>query len=159
MKTIKKITAVLALLAVLFTSCSDTKKTNEAFKTVKIELADGNTVNYKLGTTGTLSFDDWKGYNTINSELYEIERMDLVATTAKIEEMQASIANLGNTIPAWLRTEEVLEDIDDVQEEYQKLLKEKNEPVKNVKQNLEELIEKFDDLREELNETIDKYKK
>ena len=42
-------------------------------------------------------------------------------------------------------------------EEYKKLLDERNEPAKNVKQNLEELNEKFDDLREELNETIEDY--
>lgn len=158
MKVIKKMTAVLAITGLLFVSCDKAKEKNEDFKVMKIELADGNTVNYKMSTDGSLSFDDWDGFNTANNELREIENLDLETSTARIENLSGSIASLRGTIPSWLKNEEVMEDIDDIEEEYKKLLAEKNEPAKNVKQNLEELIEKFDDLREELQETIDKYK-
>ncbi|TMM32426.1 hypothetical protein FDT66_02890 [Polaribacter aestuariivivens] len=155
MKTLKKITLSLAISGLLFTSCD--KNSEKEAKTVEVKLENGQTVTYNINTNGLLSFDDWNEFNTANKELKDIENLNLETTTARISALGNSIASLENTIPSWLKTEEVLEDIDDVQKDYQKLLKEKNEPVKNVKQNLEELIEKFDDLREELNETIEDY--
>ncbi|WP_299671222.1 hypothetical protein [uncultured Polaribacter sp.] len=173
MKTIKKFTTVLAIASLLFVSCdkakekktdmnsSDTNTTEMSIeaKKMKVKIADGQYGSYNVDVYGDLSFDDWDGFNIANKELRDIENLELNTTTQRIENLNGTIANLGNSIPVWLRNEEVMEDVDDVQEEYRKLLKEKDEPMKNVKQNLEELIEKFDDLREELNETIAKYKK
>lgn len=156
MKTIKKITTVLAITGLLFVSCD--KKSDKEYKTMEIQLADGQSVNYKVTNTGSLAFNNWEGFNTANNDLREIEDLDLEITSEKIESLKGNIASLESTIPSWLKNEEVMEDIEDVEEEYMTLLKEKDEPSKNVKQNLEELNEKFDDLREELNETIEKYK-
>ncbi|MFD2530049.1 MULTISPECIES: hypothetical protein [Polaribacter] len=155
MKIIKKFTAVLTVTGLLFMSCNNA--TDTEYKTMEIKIADGQTVEYKVDSEGHLAFNDWDGFNDANRELMEIEERDLAVNSEIIEGLNNSVNNLGNTIPAWLKTEEVLEDIDDVQEEYKKLLDERNEPAKNVKQNLEELNEKFDDLREELNETIEDY--
>ncbi|WP_299063152.1 hypothetical protein [uncultured Polaribacter sp.] len=155
MKIIKKFTAVLTVTGLLFMSCN--KTTDTEYKTMEIKIADGQTVEYKVDSEGHLAFNDWDVFNDANRELMEIEERDLAVNPEIIEGLNNSVNNLGNTIPSWLKTEEVLEDIEDVQEEYKKLLDERNEPAKNVKQNLEELNEKFDDLREELNETIEDY--
>lgn len=157
MKAIKKITTIVAIISLLLVSCNKSEKGLE-FKKMEIKLADGQVVNYKVNKKGSLSFSNWASFNMVDKELVDIANLKLEANTERIEGLNGTISNLGNTIPAWLKNEEVMEDIDDVKQEYSKLLKEKNEPVKNVKQNLEELIEKFDDLREELNETIEKYK-
>lgn len=166
MKAIKKMTAVLAITGLLFISCDKATEKKSDMKTdmkvevntMKIKLANGQYVDYNLDANGSLSFNNWSGFNIANKELRDIAELNLETSTQRIENLNGTISNLGNTIPTWLKNEEVMEDIDDIQEEYKKLLKEKNEPAKNVKQNLEELIEKFDDLREELNETIAKYK-
>ncbi|MDX6745761.1 hypothetical protein SHK09_03055 [Polaribacter sp. PL03] len=152
MKMIKKMTTVLAVTGLLFISCNTTNGEKTA---MKVKLPDGQFATYNLDSKGSLSFNDWDGFNSANKALVDLE---IETTPERIDNLNNTVSNLAATIPAWLKNEEVMEDIADVEEEYKKLLEEKNEPAKNVKQNLEELNEKFDDLREELNETIEKYK-
>ena len=59
MKTIKKITTVLAITGLLFVSCD--KKSDKEYKTMEIQLADGQSVNYKVTNTGSLAFNNWDG--------------------------------------------------------------------------------------------------
>ncbi|AOW18215.1 hypothetical protein LPB03_12485 [Polaribacter vadi] len=178
MKTIQKTIAILAISGFLFISCDKTKKEkvedkmeeieesmedagddiSDEFKKIQLKLEDGTYVNYSSNNSGDLSFDDWEGFNTANEELRAIEELDSKTYTTRIGDLSATIANLGNSIPAWLKTEEVMEDIEDIQKEYKKLSDERNESEDKIEQNIEDLMEKFDDLREELNETIEKYK-
>ena len=168
MNTIKKFTSILAIASLVFVSCDKAKEKNtdevkvvtttDNFETFTIKLEDGNTVTYNKNKEGVLRFNDWDGFNIANQEMTAIENMSFNTTKQRLEDLRGTILNLENTIPAWLKTEEVMEDIADIKEEYNKLYNERNEPVKNVKQNWEELSEKFDDLREELNETLDKFK-
>ena len=178
MRTIKKFTAILAITGVLFISCDKTTKEKVEDKTeevedkmeeisdeitaeyneMKVELEDGTYVNYKMNKDGDISFDDWSGYNIANSELREIRQSAYVTTTSRLEALKGSIMSLRTSIPAWLKTEEVMEDIANVEKEYNKVMTDTDKSVDNVKQNIEDLDEKFDDLREELNETIEKYK-
>ncbi|QTD39008.1 hypothetical protein JL193_07085 [Polaribacter batillariae] len=179
MKTIKKLTAVLAITGLLFVSCDKTKKEkveekiedvenkmeeigddiSEEFKEMKLELEEGVSVNYKVDADGSLAFDDWNSFTIANKELKDIENLDTDEVNTRIENLKGTIANLGNNIPKWLQTDEVMEDIKDVQKEYKNVIDNKNAAADKVKQNIEDLNEKFDDLREELNEVIAKYKK
>lgn len=179
MKTIKKLTIAFAISGFLFTSCTKTKKekmedkmeevedkmedvgddiSNE-FQEMKLKLENGTEVNYNMTDDGDLSFDDWDGFNILNKELRDIKALDYETTTARVENLNGTVMNLRNTIPAWLKNDEVMEDIENVEKEYNNVMTDTDKTEDNVKQNLEDLSEKFDDLREELNEIIEKLKK
>lgn len=114
---------------------------------------------YNLDANGIAGFDDWADYTVVNYELAEIKKTNYITTAQRVRNMNYRIANLGNTIPAWLKTEEVMEDVADIQEEYLELIEDPNASEKEMKENLEELSEKFDDLKEELDETVAEYVK
>ncbi len=135
-----------------------TPKNNEV-KTVTYKMKAQEPIVYNLDTNGIAGFKDWKDFTVVNFELAEIERANYITTAQRIRNMNFRVANLSNTIPAWLKTEEVMEDVADVQSEYLELIKESNASENEIKENLEELSEKFDDLKEELNETVADYVK
>ncbi len=112
---------------------------------------------YNLDKRGIAGFDDWKDYTVVNYELSNLRKVDFVTTRERIQNMNYRIANLGNTIPAWLKTEEVMEDVQDIQDEYLELIEDQDASEKEMQENLEELSEKFDDLKEELDETVNDY--
>tara|TARA_R110002051_G_scaffold164352_1_gene235419 strand:- start:180 stop:644 length:465 start_codon:yes stop_codon:yes gene_type:complete len=151
MKLFNKITAIIAITSFLLVSC------NQKEKEYNLTLNDGTEVFYISNDESAISINGWSEFNTINKDLLNLKDKDYNITINSLEGLNGSITNLANTIPSSLKTEEVLEDIRDLQEEYTKLINEKNAPLKNVKQNIEELVEKFDDLREELNETVEDY--
>ena len=114
---------------------------------------------YDLDANGISGFDDWRDYTVVNYELAEIRKAKYITTAQRVKNMNYRIANLGNSIPAWLKTEEVMEDVADVQKEYLELIEDANASENEMKENLEELTEKFDDLKEELDETVQQYVK
>ncbi|PQJ79773.1 coiled-coil domain-containing protein [Polaribacter porphyrae] len=142
-----------------------TKKYDERIKKRTYKMKDGKYISYNLNQRGIAGFEEWKDFTVINAELTNLNlsksidtKNDSETTSEKrIRNLNYRIANLKNTIPTWLRTEEVLEDVADVQKEYLELISESNSSEKEMKENLEELNEKFDDLREELDETINRY--
>lgn len=152
MKKVKKLITILAITGLVFTSC-DTKEN----KDFNVELTDGTSVKYNPQNEDAIVVNDWSEFNSANTTLLNLDDRDYDIDIYRLENLNGAISNLANSIPSSLKTEEVLEDISDVQEEYTKLINEKNQPLKNVKQNIEELVEKFDDLREELNETVEDY--
>jgi hypothetical protein len=151
MKLIRKITAILTITSLLLVSC------NTKEKEYNLTLNDGTEVFYISNDESAISINGWSEFNDINKSLLNLKDKGYNITIEGLENLNGAITNLANTVPSSLKTEEVLEDIRDVQEEYTKLINEKNAPLKNVKQNIEELVEKFDDLREELNETVEDY--
>lgn len=128
-------------------------------KTRTYKMKEQTPIVYNLDANGIAGFDDWADFTVINYELAEIRKANYITTKQRVKNMNYRIANLGNTIPAWLKTEEVMEDVADIQKEYLELIKETNAPEREVKENLEELSEKFDDLKEELDETVAQYVK
>ena len=151
MKFIKKITAIVTITSLLLISC------NTKEKEYNLTLNDGTEVFYISNDESAISVNGWSEFNAINKDLLNLKDKEYNITIERLEGLNGAITNLANTVPSSLKTEEVLEDISDLQEEYTKLINEKNAPLKNVKQNIEELVEKFDDLREELNETVEDY--
>jgi len=185
MKTMNKITTVFAIAGLTLMSCGNDKKnasytedrdnTDTEIKTEtpsidneehtdenvimtrEYAMNDGREITYDFNSKGLQSLNNWSDFNTLSYEMAEIEAVDFSSTNDRILNWDGVISNLGNTIPEWLKTEEVMEDIDDIQKEYKELIAEKNASQKEQKENLEELSEQFADLREELNETIDRY--
>ncbi len=135
----------------------DNEKPTDEIKTRTYKMKDGKIIVYNLDSKGIVGFDDWNDYTVVNYELAEIRNSQEVTISQRIRNMNYRIANLGNSIPAWLKTEEVMEDVADIQKEYKELIEDADASEDEVKENLEELSEQFDDLREELNETVKKY--
>ena len=186
MKSIKLFATALTVTSFMMVSC-DVKKGNadneEIIEVVEVEKdnvevdADMNTekiaevevktrtykmkeqepIVYDLDANGIAGFDDWRDYTVVNYELAEIRKANYLTTAQRVQNMNYRIANLGNSIPAWLKTEEVMEDVSDVQKEYLELIEDADASENEMKENLEELSEKFDDLKEELDETVQEY--
>lgn len=123
------------------------------------KMKEKTPIVYNLDANGIAGFDDWKDFTVVNYELSEMRKANYVNTDQRLRNMNYRIANLGNTIPSWLKTEEVMEDVADIQKEYLELIEDTNASENEVKENLEELSEKFDDLKEELDETVAEYVK
>ena len=161
MKLINKMTSILLLTSVFFISCDIKKDNNIAFKdNPRIELLtldNGNEVIVRKDYYGTYSFNNWNTYNLANIEIHRIETADYEIPKSRLLNLNDEVSSLDKKMPNWLKTEEVLEDIADVKEEFTKLIEEQNAPMKNIKQNWDEFEEKFDDLREELSETVDEF--
>ncbi|MEL0644665.1 hypothetical protein V6251_09745 [Olleya sp. Ti.3.14] len=130
--------------------------------------SDGNTATTKTGNVVTRSVNTkvnamqisgWDGFNKLSIEMKKIEGADFNTKSAAIPNMGSIIASLQSTRPDWMKTEEITEDIEDVQKEYNEYIKEQNGKEKRNVRNLEELNEAYDDLVEEINETFDKYVK
>ncbi|RCS28447.1 hypothetical protein DUT90_00545 [Polaribacter sp. WD7] len=129
----------------------------EEIKTRTYKMKDGTALVYNLDAKGIVGFDDWNDYAIVNSEIVNFKKVNFKTTEARMRHLNYRIANLSNTIPPYLKTEEVLEDVADIQKEYKELIEDTNASEKEVAENLEEVYEKFDDLKEELNETMERY--
>ncbi|TXD47792.1 hypothetical protein [Polaribacter sp. IC073] len=134
-------------------------KMEEDVKTRTYKMKDGTAIVYNLDAKGIAGFDDWSNFTIVNSELAQMRKSKFVTTSQRIKNMNFRMANLANTVPAWLKTEEVMEDVADVQKEYLELIEDPNASENEMKENLEELSEKFDDLKEELDEAVKEYTK
>jgi len=163
MKIIHTISVIL--IFIIFTSCNSKNKTDQ----ININLMNDKNVSVlninndkkvivRKDYYGTYSFKSWNAYNVANTHVHQVKNLDYNSSVKRIENLKKNISNLSTTIPAWLETAEILKEIEDVQEEYSILFKEKNMSTQNIRENWEELSEEFDDLREELSETIEEYK-
>ena len=184
MKSMRLFTVAITATGLLFMSCNDGKSkiADESLNTHEINIDKEETAmlsnsetksdDYKLNInsrkidtsrdinyskTGIASIKNWDSYNTLNTEMAEIKKLKLKTTNVRVINLNNSISNLGNNIPAWLKTEEVMEDVEDIKKEYKELMNEKNASEKEKKENLEEFFEQFDDLNEELDETVQRY--
>lgn len=118
---------------------------------------NGEKIAYHLDESGVIHLDDWRSFSTLESEMAIMKNLDFKITNKAINDLEGIVTSLKQTIPDWLMTDEVMEDIDDVQKEYQELLIEINANEKERVENLEELSEQLDDLQEEINETVYAY--
>ena len=180
MKNLKTIPYAVAIALIGFTSCAKEKKENNILEENDIETevvrSDVDAVNeveqmeakrmanmvdknvfteYK--NTGTVT--GWKTFSDLQIGMKSLEGKDY-ATTKKIAENLASTINdLTITRPDWLKTEEISEDIADLEKDYKKLMSEDNTNEDKFRRDLEEVNEQYDDLIEEVNETIERYMK
>lgn len=152
-------TSIVLTTSLFFISCGFKKDNGKIFednpRIELLELNNGKEVILRKDYYGTYSFNNWNAYNIANIEIHRIEEVDYKISKNRLLNLNDEIYSLPNKIPKWLKTEEVIEDIYYVQEEYSKLLKQRNLSTKMVRQNWKEFTEKFDDLRDELDETIE----
>lgn len=129
----------------------------DTIRTRRYRMKDGTAIVYNLDAKGIAGFDDWADFTVVNYELAEVRNNESANNNQRIRNLNYRMANLRNSIPKWLQTEEVMEDIADIQKEYLELIQDSDASEKEMQENIEELTEQFDDLKEELNETIEKY--
>jgi len=185
MRTIKNFTTLCAITGLLLMSCGNDAKTSDKTTTEtsnnleldeKVEtlyngtedneekpesmaMNDGTTFSHDAKKEDNLSLENWTSYNKLSTEVVKFQDPNYKIDFSKLSDLGQTIENLGSTVPKFLKTEEVMEDVADIQKEYKELMAEHNAPDKEKRENLEELSEQFDDFNEELNETIDKYVK
>ena len=119
-------------------------------------MNDGRNINYQTTEAGIVGFDGWQQFNILTYELDEMKKANIY-TKERVGNLRGVIATLDESIPSWLKNEEVMEDVADIQKEYNELMAEPNATEKEYKENLEEVSEKYADLQEELTETVEKY--
>lgn len=139
------------------TTSTNASTTDNELRTRTYRMNDGTAIVYDLDMNGIQGFKDWEDFNQVNLEFATIKRANYVTTQDRLQSMNFRVANLRNTIPAYLKTEEVMEDVADIQKEYLELISDADASEKEVRENLEELNEQFDDLKEELDETLKLY--
>ncbi|WP_439129609.1 hypothetical protein [Polaribacter sp.] len=182
-----KIYAVtISFSCLLFFSCNNTKKktdeieeevieevskiktkkdnvvvdSNHPIKSRTYKMKDGKALVYYLDANGIAGFNDWIDYTIVNTELASIRSTNPKKSTKKrLQNLNFRIANLANTIPDWLKTADVIEDVVDIQKEYKNLIDDVDVSEEEMKENLEDFTEKFDDLKVELDQTIQEYAK
>lgn len=111
---------------------------------------------YEVDPQVRAEIQSWEELNTINVTMEEIEVPEADIPTYG-DRLVTEAANLKNTIPQSLMTEEVEEDIKDINEEVADLkaiLDKEGVNENEIDRQVEELIEAYDDLNEEINETI-----
>ena len=88
--------------------------------------------------------------------MYLLEGASLEQTKVLVSKMGTNIMMLDDTMPSWVNTEEVREDVADVQKEYKELIAYRTDREEYM-EDLEELTEQYEDLREELKEVTMEY--
>lgn len=146
-------------LAIVLTSCEirKDKKYVDSPNILFVELNNGEKQIVRKDDYGTYSFSNWNSYNIININVHRAEDIDYKTSRDKIHYLNEHMSNLQETIPNWLKTEDILEDVKDVQEKYKILLKESGESTAKVRENWQMLTENFNDLREDLSDIVEDY--
>lgn len=150
MKILKKVLATaLCSLGLIATTTAQTKMAK-----------DTNGTDKTINDTGTVGISGWEAYNELSAGMTSLDGADFIVTKNTIKHIGNAVNTLGTTRPDWMNTEEINEDIEDVQKEYGELITgTQNWNEKEYKENLEELAEKYEDLREEADETYMEYVK
>lgn len=58
----------------------------------------------------------------MNYETVNLNKVDKNQRASRIKKLNYRIANLANTIPSYFKTEEVMEEVADIQKEYKELI-------------------------------------
>ncbi|RLJ61970.1 hypothetical protein CLV86_2364 [Lacinutrix venerupis] len=126
----------------------------------KVTSVDGEVVERSINNdVKALQISGWDGFNELSIEMKKLEDADLNTMQTALPNFESTIASLSTTRPEWMMTEEISEDIEDLQKEYKALMSSDNTNEKKYKRDLEEVNEAYDDLVEEINETFDTYVK
>ena len=109
-------------------------------------------------------FEAWDDYRTFSGSLSDLELKKVPEAEIKdyITQLEQEAMNLENTIPQSIMTEEIQEDIKDIQEEIADLKSITAKAGVNeskIANQVEELKEAYDDLNEEIKETVSKSEK
>lgn len=119
-------------------------------------ITNVNGISDDLKDEGIVGVGDWTSFNTLSNYMYLLEGASLEQTKVLVSKMGTNIMMLDDTMPSWVNTEEVREDVADVQKEYKELIAYRTDREEYM-EDLEELTEQYEDLREELKEVTMEY--
>ncbi|WP_298955961.1 hypothetical protein [uncultured Nonlabens sp.] len=154
-KTIITTLAIVGLFTITGVNAQETYQPADGVNTGVTKDINGTADDLK--DEGIVGVSGWSSFNTLSNHVYMLEGQDFTTTREIIPLMSSNIMILDDTIPEWLMTEEIMEDVKDVQKDYVELMKGTKMSSHEFKENLEEVIEQYEDLREEVGETVEKY--
>ncbi|MBU3011084.1 hypothetical protein KO506_06700 [Polaribacter vadi] len=160
MKSKHKIKILLAAI-LLISSCNFKNEEKTDLKSnsdvVYIELDNGDTEIIRKNYEDGFVFENWNAYNMANAQLLSMENDEFKISKNRIIYLKKFVNNLSETIPSWLQTNEVQEEINDVEKEFTVLIDELNESTQQIRANCKELNKEFKDLRQDINERVEDY--
>lgn len=188
MKNLKITVAAIAISGLAFTSCMNDKKSKDAdadnmemntelntetntnitlsekgemmASNNKVVSKDGITVERSMNNdVKAMQISGWNSFNDLSIEMKKLEGADFAKMKTTLPNISSTIAALNTNRPDWMMTEEIREDVEDLQKEYNEFVEERNGKEKEVNENIEEVNEAYADLVEEINETFDMYVK
>ena len=147
------ITSALAIAMV-----SGINAQNKELKSNSTEVSTNGTED-DINETGIVGISNWESFNKLSREMYTLKGADYFTTITMMRRMQPTVAKLQATMPAWMNTEEIIEDVDDFIKDYNELVGDTTADDKEFRENLEEISEQYEDLREEAQEVFVEYRK
>ncbi len=156
-----KIKSILIVFTIVLSSCI-TKKDKKAIfldnpNVFRIKLENGETEIVKKNYDDDFIFDNWNAYNLVNTQLSLIESQEYQISKNRIINLKQFINNLSVTMPNWLKTNNIVKEIDDVKRKYNQLIKELNQSTQVIRENCRELNQEFNELKENVNKTVKDY--
>ena len=138
MSFLKKYTSIFLFIALTsLSSCNpynridDDSLYNDEDVTV-IEINEDRKVVVRKDYYDTYSFSNWNAYNVANTQIHQVENNKFNSSPKRIVNLEKSISNLSATIPNWIKTEDILEEIAEIEQEYETLLSEKDKSTKKL---------------------------
>ncbi|NVJ88266.1 MAG: hypothetical protein HWD82_02340 [Flavobacteriaceae bacterium] len=122
-----------------------------------VDITEDKTVLLKKDDFGTYSFNNWNDFNLLNVRLHVAESKEFRVPVSTVGVYEEAVNNLHNSIPKWLKSEDLVKEIKDAQKKYDNLIDERFKSTTKVRKNWSELTNAFDDVRELLNEKVDNY--
>lgn len=154
-KTIITTLAIAGLFTISNVNAQETYQPAEGVNTGVTKDINGTADDLK--DEGIVGVSGWSSFNTLSNHVYMLEGKDFDTTREIIPLMSSNIMMLDDTMPEWLMTEEIMEDVMDVQKDYVELMNGTKMTSHEFEENLEEVIEQYEDLREEVGETVQEY--
>lgn len=150
------------LLFVSIFSCDITRKKPKNFidtpNLFMVQVNDGEKIIVRKDYNDGLSFENWNAYNVINTKLFNIERYDFKTSKNNLVKLKPFINDLSQTAPNWLRTPEVIKEINKVKAEFTVLIEELDASTSAIRDNCEALNDAFKELRIDVQNVVENYK-
>lgn len=137
-------------------SCKEKKTTIlENDDIALVEITEEKETLVRKNFYDTYTFSNWNDFNLANVRLHQIESEDYNTTVSRLVELDSFVVDMPKSIPNWLKTDKVLNELDDVQKKYKELKEERDTSTTVVRKNYKELTKEFNDLREELGKIVE----
>ena len=139
------------------TTAKDSEEMKYADASLSKDAYAINTDNLNVNTETRDKVMSWTELNTFHKTIQNLKDAPEDEIKEYGDRLQMEADNLKNTIPASLMTEEIEEDIKDINEEIvdlQKIFDEPGVDENKISSQVEELVEAYDDFNEEVKETM-----
>ncbi|WP_397444612.1 hypothetical protein [Polaribacter sp. R77954] len=161
MNILNKIKYVLLLFSIVFSSCSTKKREKAIFldnpNVFRIKLENGETEIVRKNHADDYIFESWNAYNMVNTQLSLMENEEYKISKNRIVYLKKFMNNLAVSIPNWLQTNAINQELEDVEEEFDKLIDELDESTHVIRKNCRELNQEFNELQKEVKKTVKSY--